>query len=336
MIAYLCEQGEELVQSTHLWHIVELSRKAMQSKRASANGDPQVVTTLVDLAKLIGKAMRHASQMATPVSGLTLYQNTVPTAPNPCSYEPSLLVIPQGKKRVDLGKQSYVFGGATFLLTSIELPIISRVCEASVERPYLAFFLKLDMRMIRDVLHSDEVSIPPPPAGTRGMVLGEATAQLLAPCCRMVQLLETPQDIPFFGKLLQKEIIYRLLQGTQGDRLRSVATLGDQNHRTGKAVNWLRENYEKTLNVDDLASITGMSRSTLHHHFRSLTAMSPLQFQKQLRLHAARQKMLTGELDAASAAFEVGYESPSQFNREYKRFFGQPPMRDIHALRASV
>jgi len=204
------------------------------------------------------------------------------------------------------------------------------------ERPYLAFFLKLDMGMVRDVLHSDEVSIPTPPAGTSGMVLGKATVELLAPCCRMVQILDTPQDVPFFGKLLEREIIYRLLQGPQGDRLRSVATLADQNYRTAKAVNWLREHYEKTLNVDDLASITGMSRSTLHHHFRSLTAMSPLQFQKQLRLHAARQKMLTGELDAASAAFEVGYESPSQFNREYKRFFGQPPMRDIHALRASV
>jgi AraC-like DNA-binding protein len=189
--------------------------------------------------------------------------------------------------------------------------------------------------MVRDVLHSDEVSIPAPPTGTRGMVQGEATVELLAPCCRMVQLLNTPQDVPFFGRLLHREIIYRLLQGPQGDRLRSVATLMDQNHRTAKAVNWLRENYEKTLNVDDLASITGMSRSTLHLHFRSLTAMSPLQFQKQLRLQAARQKMLAGALDAASAAFEVGYESPSQFNREYRRFFGQPPMRDIHALRAS-
>ena len=308
----------------------------MQSKRASAKNDPQLLSTLTDLAMRIGKAIGKAQQLATAVPGLTLYRNTVPTAPNPCTYEPSLLVIPQGRKRVDLGKESYVFGETTFLLTSIELPIVSRVCSASVERPYLAFFLKFDMGMVRDVLHSDEVSIPAPPVGTRGMVLGEATLELLAPCCRMVQLLDTPQDVPFFGKLLQREIIYRLLQGTQGDRLRSVATLADQNHRTAKAVNWLRENYEKTLNVDDLASISGMSRSTLHHHFRSLTAMSPLQFQKQLRLHAARQKMLTGELDAASAAFEVGYESPSQFNREYKRFFGQPPIRDIQALRASV
>jgi len=244
--------------------------------------------------------------------------------------------VPQGKKRVDLGKQSYVFGASTFLLTSIELPIISRVCAASAEKPYLAFFLKLDMGMVRDVLHSEEVHIPPPPVGTRGMVLGEATVELLAPGLRMVQLLHTPQDIPFFGKLLQREIIYRLLQGPQGDRLRSVATLADQSYRTAKAVTWLRDNLKRTLNVDELASMTGMSRSTLNHHFRGLTAMSPLQFQKQLRLHAARQKMLTDELNAASAAFEVGYESPSQFNREYKRFFGQPPIRDIQALRATL
>jgi AraC-like DNA-binding protein len=307
----------------------------MRSNRTGAKGNPRVMSMLADLATRIGKVMGKASQMATAVPGLTLYRNTVPTAPSPCTYEPSLLVIPQGRKRVDLGKESYVFGETTFLLTSIELPIVGRVYVASVEKPYLAFFLKLDMGMVRDVLHSEEVSVPAPPVGTRGMVLGEATVELLAPCCRMVQLLDTPQDVAFFGKLLQREIIYRLLQGHQGDRLRSVATLADQNHRTAKAVNWLRENYEKTLNVDDLASISGMSRSTLHHHFRSLTAMSPLQFQKQLRLHAARQKMLMGELDAASAAFEVGYESPSQFNREYKRFFGQPPMRDIHALRAS-
>jgi AraC-like DNA-binding protein len=307
----------------------------MRSNKTGTKRDPRVLAMLADMATLIGKAMGNTSQRAMPVAGLTLYRNTVPTAPNPCTYEPSLLVIPQGRKRVDLGKESYVFGETTFLLTSIELPIVSRVCSASVERPYLAFFLKLDMGMVRDVLHSDEVSIPAPPVGTRGMVLGEATVELLAPCCRMVQLLDTPQDVPFFGKLLQREIIYRLLQGTQGDRLRSIATSVDQNHRTAKAVNWLRENYERTLNVDDLASISGMSRSTLHQHFRSLTSMSPLQFQKQLRLHAARQKMLMEELDAASAAFEVGYESPSQFNREYKRFFGRPPMRDIHALRAS-
>jgi AraC-like DNA-binding protein len=274
--------------------------------------------------------------VSNAVPGLALHQNTTPTAPNPCTYEPSLLIVPQGKKRVDFGTQSHVFGESTFLLTSIALPIVSRVCAASVEKPYLAFFLKLDMGMVRDVLHTEEVRVPPPPVGTRGMVLGKVTVELLKPCLRVVQLLDTPEDSPFFSKLLQREIIYRLLQGAQGDRLRSVATLADQSYRTARAVTWLRENFKKTLNVDELASLAGMSRSTLHHHFRGLTAMSPLQFQKQLRLHTARQKMLTEEFDAATAAFEVGYESPSQFNREYKRFFGNPPMRDIQALRASV
>jgi len=308
----------------------------MKAQKAGQSGDPQIAQVLHELADAISKLMGNASEVPTAVPGLTLYRNIVPTAPNPCTYVPSLLLIPQGKKRVDLGKQSYVFGESNFLLTSIDLPIISRVCAASVDKPYLAFFLKLDMGLVRDVLHSEEVHIPAPPAGTRGMVLGEATIELLAPCSRMVQLLHTPEDVPFFGKLLQREIIYRLLQGPQGDRLRSVATLADQSYRTAKAVTWLRDNFKKALNVDELASMTGMSRSTLNHHFRGLTAMSPLQFQKQLRLHAARQKMLTDELDAASAAFEVGYESPSQFNREYKRFFGQPPMRDIQALRATL
>src|ERR1700756_23677 len=308
----------------------------MKSVQSGLNGNPQIAQALQELAAEISKVVGKNSEVSTAFPGLTLYQNTVPTAPNPCTYVPSLLVIPQGKKRVDLGKQSYVFGESTFLLTSIDLPIISRVCAASVEKPYLAFFLKLDMGMVRDVLHSEEVRIPAPPDGTRGMVLGEATVELLAPCSRMVQLLRTPYDVPFFGKLLHREIIYRLLQGPQGDRLRSVATLADQSYRTAKAVTWLRDNFKKARNVDELASMTGMSRSTLNHHFRGLTAMSPLRFQKQLRLHAARQKMLTEELDAASAAFEVGYESPSQFNREYKRFFGQPPMRDIQALRACL
>jgi len=305
----------------------------MMAQKSNHSHDPSVLKMLKELAGSISKALRSAATLSTEVPGLTLYRNTAPTAPNPCTYEPSLLLIPQGQKRVDLGKQSYVFGESTFLLTSIELPIVSRVCVASVEKPYLAFFLKLDMGIVRDVLHTEEVRISAPPVGTRGMVLGEVTVELLTPCSRMVQLLDTPQDVPFFCKLLQREVIYRLLQGPQGDRLRSVATMANQSYLTAKAVTWLRENFEKTLNVDELASMAGMSRSTLHHHFRGLTAMSPLQFQKQLRLRTARQKMLTEELDAASAAFAVGYESPSQFNREYKRFFGQPPMRDIHAHR---
>jgi AraC-like DNA-binding protein len=305
--------------------------------RKSGNDDKvSLARSIQELAELIGKVIGDARELSTRVPGLTLYRNVAPTAPNPCIYEPSLLIIPQGKKRVDVGRQSYSFGQSTFLLTSIELPIISQVSVASVATPYLAFFLKLDMGVVREVVHSEELHVRTPIGGVAGIVLGEITNELLAPCLRMVELLATPEDVPFFSNLLQREIIYRLLRGTQGHRLRSVATLGDQSHKTAKAIKWLRENFEKPLHVDQLASMAGMSRSTLHNHFRDLTAMSPLQFQKQLRLQAARQKMLTDALDAARAGFEVGYESPSQFNCEYKRFFGKPPGRDIQMLKASA
>jgi len=290
---------------------------------------------LTELATKVSNSLGELSERATDVPGLTLYRCIAPTIPSPCTYEPSLLVVAQGRKRVNLGKTSYVFGQSRFLLTSLELPVVSQVITASEEAPYLAFFLKLDISTVRDILNTEEVPVPEATSGTCGMAIGVTTAELVNSCCRMMDLLDAPQDIPFFGKLIQREIIYRLLQGSQGARLRAIATLGDQSYRTAKAVAWLRSNYEKPLRVEQLATIAGMSRSTLHHHFRALTAMSPLQFQKRLRLHAARQRMLTGELDAASAAFEVGYESPSQFNREYRRFFGQPPMRDIKALRDS-
>jgi transcriptional regulator GlxA family with amidase domain len=151
----------------------------------------------------------------------------------------------------------------------------------------------------------------------------------------LLALLDSPEDIPFLSGLVQREIIYRILRGPEGTRLRAVATLGDQSHRTAKAVAWITANYAKPLHVEELARIASMGVSTLHHHFRMLTAMSPLQYQKQLRLQAARSLMLNKGLDAAGAAFEVGYESPTQFNREYSRFFGQPPMRDVRALRSS-
>ncbi len=250
------------------------------------------------------------------------------------TYQPGVTVIAQGRKRVDLGRTTFIYDASRFLLTSVDLPVVSRVIEASEEVPCLAMSLKLEMPVVRELLSREEVQVTEAPSDSPGMATGETTVEFLDACCRLVDLLDTPRDIPFLSGLIQREIVYRILRGAEGARLRAIATLGEQSHRTAKAIAWIRENYAKPLRSEDLAEIAGMGVSTLHHHFRVLTAMSPLQYQKQLRLQAARGRMLMDGLDAASAAFEVGYESASQFNREYSRFFGQPPMRDIRTLRS--
>jgi transcriptional regulator GlxA family with amidase domain len=189
------------------------------------------------------------------------------------------------------------------------------------------------MAVVREILTQQEFQRPEGSSQNRGIAVGTTTVELLKPCSRLLDLLDAPQDIPFLSNLIQREIVYRLLQGPQGERLRAIATLGDQSQRTAKAIAWLKANYARPLRLGELAGVAQMGMSTLHHHFRALTAMSPLQYQKQLRLQTARERMLIEGLDAASAAFEVGYESASQFNREYKRIFGQPPMRDTKTRR---
>jgi len=203
------------------------------------------------------------------------------------------------------------------------------------DQPILGLILNLEMPMVREILSQHEFRLDQD-SNASAMAVGISSTDLLDACIRLITLLDQPQDIPFLAPLIQREIIFRLLRSPQGKHLRAIATLGEQTHRTAKAVEWLRTNYAKPLRVEDLATMARMGVSTLHHQFRSLTAMSPLQYQKQLRLHVARERMLNGGIDAASAAFEVGYESASQFNREYSRFFGQPPMRDIKSRRLTT
>jgi AraC-like DNA-binding protein len=287
-----------------------------------------------ELARKIAFFVGSAERLRTEIPGLILTRRTAPTAPALATYEPSLAVVAQGSKRANLAGTTFVFDESRYLLTSLDLPVICNVIEASREVPYLSLVLKLEMPMVRELLAREEIPAPEDIADKPAMATPETTEELLGACCRLVDLLNTPQDIPFVSGLIQREIIYRILCGPEGARLRGIATLGQQSHRTAKAVEWVRANYAKPLRLEDLAKIAAMGISTLHHHFRALTAMSPLQYQKQLRLHAARERMLIDGLDAASAAFEVGYESASQFNREYSRFFGQPPMRDVRNLRA--
>ena len=287
------------------------------------------------LARKITEIMGSAENKATNIPGVSLHRRTSPTPPCRTTYHPGVIVIAQGRKQVSLGRNSFIYDASRFLLTAVDLPTIARVVEATEQKPCLALTIKLDMSMVREMLGREEIHVAATPLERPAMSTGETTPEFLSACCRLVDLLRNPKDIPFLGGLIQREIVYRILRSPEGARLRAIATLGDQSHRTAKAVAWIAANYAKPLRVEDLAEVASMGISTLHHHFRMLTAMTPLQYQKQLRLQAARTLMLNGGLDAASAAFEVGYESPTQFSREYSRFFGQPPIRDIRALRES-
>jgi AraC-like DNA-binding protein len=242
-------------------------------------------------------------------------------------------VIAQGRKRVTLGSTTYLCDESTFLLTSVEVPLVSEVVAASEMAPLLALFLKLDFTIVREILDREEFKPRNGQSQVRARPIGQTRGALLESCIRFVDLLDAPAEIPFFSDLMHREIVYRLLQYPQGERLRAIARLDDQGRGTAKALAWLRANYMKPFRLDQLASVARMGISTLHHRFRAVTALSPLQYQKQLRLMGARERMLVEGLDATRAAFEVGYESASQFTREYKRLFGQPPMRDIKARR---
>lgn len=285
------------------------------------------------LAHIIASHVIGEGGTQTNIPGLRLYRRSEPSPCISAAYQPSLVVFAQGQKRINVGKTIHLCDGSNFLLTSVDLPVVSQVVRASKDEPILGLVLSLEMPAVREILSQYEFHIREDAVDARAMAVGTSSVELLDACIRLIKLLDEPQDIPFLAPLIQREIIFRLLRSPQGRHLRAIATLGEQTHRTAKAVEWLRMNYARPLRVEELAQMARMGVSTLHHQFRSLTAMSPLQYQKQLRLHVARERMLNEGLDAASAAFEVGYESASQFNREYSRFFGQPPMRDIRSRR---
>lgn len=285
---------------------------------------------------LVAKIARWTTtcdKLVTAIPALSLSRWEAPTEKTSYLHEPSLCLVVQGAKRVLLGKDLYQYDANHFLITSMNLPVVAHVLEADREKPYLGLMLKLDRRTITQMLLDSD--LPPPPAqqAGRAMAVGRVSAPLLDAFQRLIDLLDKPEDIPILAPLVQREILYRLLVGDQGPRLRQIAATGTQSHQISQAIDWLKDNFTQPLRVDDLAAHAKMSTSSFHRHFRALTAMSPLQFQKWLRLHQARQMMLTDHLDASTAAFQVGYESHSQFNREYSRLFGAPPLRDIKSLR---
>ena len=291
------------------------------------------VSPMATLTALIARWTEHGERHTTGIPGLSLFRREGLTGPMSGQYEPSLCLVAQGSKRVLLGEDTYVYDARHFLVTSVHLPTVAEITEASPEKPYLGLKLLLDLKEVSRLMVDSQ--LPPPrsqPSG-RGMATGTVTPSLINAFERLIGLLEEEKDIPLLAPLIQREILYRLLVGEQGMRLRQIALEGSLSHQIARSTEWLRSHFAEPLRIEELARQAGMSPSTFHHHFRRVTALSPLQYQKQLRLMEARRLMMVERLDAATAGFQVGYESPSQFSREYSRRFGAPPLRDIVKLR---
>ncbi len=273
--------------------------------------------------------------MSAVVPGLHLYRRHTPINGICQVYEPALAVVAQGAKSVEVGNDTVAFGEASWLLTPLHIPVMSRITRASLGRPYLACAVLLDMQAAREMLVESRALQSASCASGPAVTSGPMTVELLEAVLRIVRLNERPQNIAVLASLLHKEILYRLLTSAHAGVMRRIVRAGSQSQRVARAVDWLRTNFREPLRVEELAQRAHMGVSTLHHHFRELTGSSPLQFQKQLRLFEARRLMLMDGMDAASAAFSTGYESATQFNREYKRQFGQPPRRDVAGLQGA-
>lgn len=285
------------------------------------------------LASSILSLTEQNEYLPTKVPGLSVFRKTDATKPVAGFYEPSVCLIAQGAKRVLLGSESYVYDTEHYLFSGVLLPVVAQVIDASMEQPYLGLKLTFDYQEITQLMTDSQVPPSMRKKSSRGMATGMLTPQLISAFQRLVDLNEEESNISILAPMVRREIFYRLLVGEQGDTLRQLAAMDTQTHRVASAISWLKSNFSKTIRVDELAQIASMGVSTFHHHFRNMTAMSPLQYIKQLRLQEARKLMLTEHLDAASAAFQVGYESPSQFSREYGRLYGCPPAKDVTELR---
>jgi len=286
-----------------------------------------------DIARVVERHTRGVADCATPIPELSLFRREAPARPAVCMVEPSIVMVSQGTKRLLVGGEGYAYDAEQFLVTSLDLPANSEVLAASALEPCLGLVLKLDIRLLAELI-AQAPEVPPRERSLQtGVGVGSLTPAMLEPIVRLLALLDEPAAIPVLAPLIQREIHYRLLGTDQAARLRQIASVGSQSHRVARAIDWLKLHYPEPLSIEDLASRAQMSVSGLHHHFRQLTGMSPLQYQKWLRLNEARRLMLSDGAEAATAAFSVGYESPSQFSREYARLFGAPPRRDIVKLR---
>jgi AraC-like DNA-binding protein len=305
------------------------------SRRITTPPDSMQLTMLrAELAALIERWAQVDGSHPTEIPGLSLMRSCSTQVPVHSIVEPALCVLVQGSKRVFVGEEVYLYDNRQYLVVSQDLAVSSRVCEASRDAPYLGLRVDFSTQEIA-ALALDE-RLPQRPvrkAVERGIYTEDLGVTLLEAVLRLVRLLDTPQDIPALAPLYIREVLYRLLSAPEGGRLAQMAMTDSHSHRIARVIERLRAHYQEPLKMEALAAQVHMSVSALHHHFKAVTAMSPLQFQKHLRLQEARRLMLFEHVDAATAGHRVGYESQSQFNREYSRLFGSPPARDIKRLR---
>jgi len=292
----------------------------------------ELTSALSGLTSRVDRWTRNTAHLESAIPGLDLYR--VETRKKPTRYmrEPAVCLIAQGSKRVILGSEVYVYDESHYLLASMNVPVIAQILEASPERPYLSLTLKLDLRVISELIVSGDL----PPSRTavgKSLLVCRHSLPLVQALLRLIDLQDEPESIPILAPLIQKEIFYRLLTGEMGPHLRLAASSGTPSAQIGLAIEWFKKNYAQPLRVDDLAAYSRMSATAFHAHFRKLTAMSPLQYQKWLRLQEARRLMLAERMDVAQAAYQVGYASPSQFSREYRRLFEISPSQDAKILR---
>jgi AraC-like DNA-binding protein len=302
--------------------------------RCEVDANTEVVRN--SLIAAIAQWTTNREEFKTPIPGLFFYRHNNPTEPRFGLYDPSICLVAQGAKQVHIENETFIYDVNNYLLTAVHLPTTYQVITASAEKPYLGLVLKFDMKELSQLLIDSNLPSPRTKQIEHGMATSEVTLPLLSPFQRLVSLLDEPESIPILAPTIHREILYRLLIGEQGARLRMIASAGSRSHQVARTIDWLKGNFSEPLRVEDLAEMAHMSASSFHSHFRSMTSLSPLQYQKHLRLQEARRLMLAEHLDATSAAFRVGYESSSQFSREYSRLFGAPPLRDVASLRQSA
>lgn len=294
------------------------------------------MSSLCKLVDIVGRHARNDGIHSTAIPSVSLIRSASPTMPMPVVYEPTLCLVAQGRKQAMLGTTAYVYDPAKYLIASVDLPVMGSVIEASEAVPYLCLALDLDTAVLSELalrhpLREESVSAPP-----AGITLNDTTPELLDAAVRLAGLLDRPRDIEALAPLVIREMLYRLLTENGNSIIRQMAQADSRLNQIAKAIAWLRSHYKEACRIDELVEIAGMSRSSFHAHFKAITSMSPLEFRNQLRLQEARRLMVTEAVDAAEAGYAVGYESPSQFSRDYARLFGMPPAKDAWRLRTDI